>query len=252
MMRRKFVAGNWKMYTMPEEAAALAKGIADFVGQATDPQVVIFPPFTSLSSALSAVNGTAVAVGAQNMHWEDEGAFTGEISGKMLLTFGCSYVILGHSERRQLFFETDMLVNQKLKKALSQDLSPIVCVGETLDQRDAGETMNVVQCQLLGSLDGVPADELRRTVIAYEPVWAIGTGRTASPHQAEQVHGYIRTVLRERYGAIVDDVLILYGGSVKPDNARELFGQPNIDGGLVGGASLTAESFNKIIAAARQ
>ncbi|MCX6831596.1 MAG: triose-phosphate isomerase [candidate division Zixibacteria bacterium] len=251
-MRRKLVAGNWKMYTTPEKAMALAKGVADFVGQATEPQVVIFPPFTSLPCALTAVKGTPVAVGAQNMHWEDEGAFTGEVSGRMLLTLGCTYVILGHSERRQLFFETDMLVNQKLMKALSQDLIPIVCVGETLDQRDAGETMNVVQSQLLGSLDGVPADELRRTVIAYEPVWAIGTGRTASPHQAEEVHGYIRTVLRERYGAIVDDVLILYGGSVKPDNARELFGQPNIDGGLVGGASLTAESFNKIIAAARQ
>ncbi|TFH65093.1 MAG: triose-phosphate isomerase [Candidatus Zixiibacteriota bacterium] len=251
-MRRKLIAGNWKMYTTPEKASALAKGVADFVGQAKDPQVVIFPPLTSLQSALIAVKGTAVAVGAQNMHWEDEGAFTGEVSGKMLLTLGCSYVILGHSERRQLFFETDMLVNQKLKKALSQNLNPIVCIGETLDQRDAGETMNVVQTQLLGSLDGVPADELRRTVIAYEPVWAIGTGRTASPHQAEEVHGYIRTVLRERYQAIVDDVLILYGGSVKPDNARELFGQPNIDGGLVGGASLTAESFNKIIAAARQ
>ena len=251
-MRRKLIAGNWKMYTTPEKAMALAKGIADFVGQTTDPQVVIFPPFTSLPCALTGVKGTTVAVGAQNMHWEDEGAFTGEVSGKMLLTLGCTYVILGHSERRQLFFETDMLVNQKLLKALSQDLIPIVCVGETLDQRDAGETMNVVQSQLLGSLDGVPADELRRIVIAYEPVWAIGTGRTASPNQAEEVHGYIRTVLRERYGAIVDDVLILYGGSVKPDNARELFGQPNIDGGLVGGASLTAESFNKIIAAAQQ
>jgi len=251
-MRRKLVAGNWKMYTTPEKAMALAKGIADFVGQTTDPQVVIFPPFTSLPCALTGVKGTTVAVGAQNMHWEDEGAFTGEVSGKMLLTLGCTYVILGHSERRQFFFETDMLVNQKLLKALSQYLIPIVCVGETLDQRDAGETMNVVQSQLLGSLDGIPVDELRRIVIAYEPVWAIGTGRTASPHQAEEVHGYIRTVLRERYGAIVDDVLILYGGSVKPDNARELFGQPNIDGGLVGGASLTAESFNKIIAAARQ
>lgn len=251
-MRRKLVAGNWKMYTMPETATALAKGVADFVGQASDPQVVVFPPLTSLPSVLAAVNGSAVAVGAQNMHWEDEGAFTGEVSGKMLLTLGCSYVILGHSERRQLFFETDMLVNQKLKNALSRNLIPIVCVGETLDQRDAGETMNVVQCQLLGSLDGVPADELRRIVVAYEPVWAIGTGRTASPQQAEEVHEHIRTVLRKRYGAIVDDVLILYGGSVKPDNARELFGQPNIDGGLVGGASLTAESFNKIIAAARQ
>jgi triosephosphate isomerase len=251
-MRRKLVAGNWKMYTIPETAEALAKGVAEFVGQAANPQVVVFPPLTSLPSVLTAVKGSAVAVGAQNMHWEDEGAFTGEVSGKMLLTLGCSYVILGHSERRQLFFETDMLVNQKLKKALSRDLIPIVCIGETLDQRDAGETMNVVRSQLLGSMDGVPADELRRIVVAYEPVWAIGTGRTASPQQAEEVHDHIRTVLRERYGTMVDDVLILYGGSVKPDNARELFGQSNIDGGLVGGASLTAESFNKIIAAARQ
>jgi triosephosphate isomerase (TIM) len=251
-MRRKLVAGNWKMYTTPETATTLAQGVADFVGNATDPQVVVCPPFTSLQGVIAAVKGSAVAVGAQNMHWEDEGAFTGEVSGKMLLTLGCSYVILGHSERRLLFFETDMLVNQKLKKAQSQNLNPIVCVGETLDQRDAGETMNVVQSQLLGSLDGVPGDELKQTVIAYEPVWAIGTGRTATPHQAEEVHGYIRTVLRERYGATVDDVLILYGGSVKPDNARELFSQPNIDGGLVGGASLTAESFSKIIAAARK
>jgi triosephosphate isomerase (TIM) len=251
-MRRKLVAGNWKMYTTPDSAALLAKGVAEFVGQSADPQVVICPPLTSLFNVLGATKGSAVSIGAQNMHWEDEGAFTGEVSGRMLLTLGCTYVILGHSERRQLFFETDMLVNQKLKKALSLNLNPIVCIGETLDQRDAGETMNVVQSQLLGSLDGVPADELRRTVIAYEPVWAIGTGRTASPHQAEEVHSYIRLVLRDRYGAVVDDVKILYGGSVKPDNARELFGQLNIDGGLVGGASLTAESFNKIIAAARQ
>lgn len=250
-MRKKLVAGNWKMYTAPDKAAALAKGVADFVGRASDPQVVVCPPFTSLAPVVAAVESSAVQVGGQNMHWEDEGAFTGEVSGKMLLTLGCSYVILGHSERRQIFLETDMLVNMKLKKALSLDLNPIVCVGETLDQREAGETMNVVQSQLLGSLDGVPADDLRRTVIAYEPVWAIGTGRTATPHQAEEVHGYIRAVLRDRYGAVADDAIILYGGSVKPDNARELFGQPNIDGGLVGGASLTAESFNKIIAAAR-
>ncbi len=240
------------MYTTPDKAAALAKGVAEFVGSSADPQVVVCPPFTSLAQAVAVVKGSAVAVGAQNMHWEDEGAFTGEVSGKMLLTLGCSFVILGHSERRQLFFETDMLVNQKLKKALSLGLNPIVCVGETLTQREAGETMNVVQSQVLGSLDGVPADDFRRTVIAYEPVWAIGTGKTASPHQAEEVHGYIRAVLRDRYGSVVDNVLLLYGGSIKPDNARELFGQPNIDGGLVGGASLTAESFNKIIAAARR
>jgi triosephosphate isomerase (TIM) len=251
-MRKKMVAGNWKMYTHPKDAAILAKAVASFTGLVSDPQVVVCPPFTSLATAVESVKDSSVAVGAQNMHWEDEGAFTGEISGKMLLTLGCSYVILGHSERRQLFFETDMLVNLKLKKALTLSLNPIVCVGETLAQREAGETMNVVQSQVLGSLDGVPADDFRRTVIAYEPVWAIGTGRTASPHQAEEVHGYLRAVLRDRYGAVVDDVSLLYGGSIKPDNARELFDQPNIDGGLVGGASLTAESFCKVIAAARR
>jgi triosephosphate isomerase len=251
-MRRKLVAGNWKMYTLPESAVELAHGIRAVPGEPDNPQVVICPPFTSLAAVIEAVRGTAVKVGGQNMHWEDEGAFTGEVSGKMLLTLGCSYVILGHSERRQLFFETDFTVNLKLKKALSVGLTPIVCIGETFDQREAGETMNVISSQVFGSLDGVPVEDFRRLVIAYEPVWAIGTGRTATPQLAEEVHSFIRTSLRERYSAAVDDVLILYGGSVKPDNARVLFDQPNIDGGLVGGASLVAESFNKIVEAARR
>ncbi len=185
------------------------------------------------------------------MYWEDEGAFTGEVSGKMLLTLGCSHVILGHSERRQYFFETDFTVNSKLKKALSLGLTPIVCVGETLDQREANLTEQVVRTQIEGCFAGISAEQAERTVVAYEPVWAIGTGKTATPAQAEEVHGFIRGLLRQRFGDTADGMRILYGGSVKPDNARELFSQSNIDGGLVGGASLKAESFIKIIEAAR-
>ncbi len=239
------------MYTLPKEAAVLAREVANFVGHSQSPEVVVCPPFTSLDAALEAVRTTTVKVGGQNMYWEDEGAFTGEVSGKMLLTLGCSHVILGHSERRQYFFETDFTVNSKIKKALALGLTPIVCVGETLDQREANLTNEVVRTQVAGCFDAISAQQAASIVVAYEPVWAIGTGRTATPAQAEQVHGFIRDLLRKQFGAVADGMRILYGGSVKPDNARELFSQPNIDGGLVGGASLKAESFNKIIDAAR-
>ncbi len=251
MARKKIVAGNWKMYTLPTDGAQLAKAIVEFVGQNPVPEVVLCPPLTSLPAVVAASSGSPVKTGSQNMYWADEGAFTGEVSGKMLLTVGCTHVIMGHSERRQYFFETDATVNLKLKKALTLNLTPIVCVGETLDQREAGLTDEVVRSQILGCYDGVDRSEFLRTVIAYEPVWAIGTGKTATPQQAEEVHSFIRSVLRPNYGAAADDIRILYGGSVKPENARELFLQPNIDGGLVGGASLKADSFNKIIAAAR-
>lgn len=239
------------MYTLPVEAHALASAIASFVGKAASPEVVVCPPFTSLERTLAAVKSSTVKVGGQNMYWEEEGAFTGEVSGKMLLTLGCSHVILGHSERRQYFFETDLTVNSKLKKALALGLTPIVCVGETLDQREADLTENVVRTQIEGCYDGLSAQQANQTVVAYEPVWAIGTGKTATPAQADQVHSFIRGLLRNKFGKIADEIRILYGGSVKPDNARELFSQSNIDGGLVGGASLKAESFNKIIEAAR-
>ncbi len=251
MARNKIVAGNWKMYTLPADAATLAKAVAGIAGNAVSPEVVLCPPFTSLDATLAAVKGSAVKVGGQNMHWEDEGAYTGEVAGKMLLTMGCSHVILGHSERRQYFFETDFTVNSKLKKALELGLTPIVCVGETLDQREADLTNDVIRTQIAGCFDGIPEQQAGRIVVAYEPVWAIGTGKTATPAQAEEVHVLIRGLLGGKYGKTADGIRILYGGSVKPDNARELFGQANIDGGLVGGASLKAESFNKIIDSAR-
>ena len=250
-MRKKIVVGNWKMYTTPEQAVELAREISVARQGKPETQIVVCPPFTSLSSVSRILMGTGIGVGAQNMHWEDEGAFTGEISGKMLLTLGCTYVILGHSERRQHFFETDFIVNLKLKKALQVGLTPIVCIGETLEQREAGQTENVVKSQLFGSLAELSGDEFARTVLAYEPVWAIGTGRTATPKQAEEVHAFIRKILQPSYGPAVDNLTILYGGSIKPDNARELFLMSDIDGGLVGGASLKAESFLKIIEAAR-
>ena len=251
MTRTKIVAGNWKMYTLPADAQALAGAVASFTGKAQSPEVVVCPPFTSLVATIDAVKSSSIKVGGQNMYWEDEGAFTGEVSGKMLLTLGCSHVILGHSERRQFFFETDFTINSKLKKALTLGLTPIVCVGETLDQREANQTEQVVRTQIEGCYEGLTPEQAERTVVAYEPVWAIGTGKTASPAQAEEVHNFIRSLLRKRFGNTAEGIRILYGGSVKPDNARELFSQPNIDGGLVGGASLKAESFNKIIEAAR-
>lgn len=251
-MRRKIAAGNWKMYTMPEESAQLAKAIAAAVSDGpSEPEVLICPPFTSIAAVVAAVAGSPILVGGQNMHWEEQGAFTGEVSGRMLLTAGCSHVILGHSERRQYFFETDLTVNARLKKALEVGLMPVVCVGETLDQRKAGLTEQVVTEQVLGAFAGIEPDGFAKVIVAYEPVWAIGTGQTATPEQAQEVHELIRGKLAEKYSELAQQTRILYGGSVKPENAAELFAQNDIDGGLVGGASLKAESFTKIIAAAR-
>lgn len=249
-MRKKLVAGNWKMFTTPAEAEKLVDGIKAGTAQSEGVDVLVCPPFTSIPAVVTAVAGSLLKVGGQNMHWEESGAYTGEISAKMLLTLGCSHVILGHSERRQYFFETDLTVNAKLKTALAAGLIPVVCVGETLEQREAGEMKNVVKAQILGAFDQISADDFTKAIIAYEPVWAIGTGRTATPEQAEEVHDFIRVILSERYGD-AESTIILYGGSVKPDNAGELFGQPNIDGGLVGGASLKADSFVEIVRAAR-
>ena len=245
------VAGNWKMNTDLAEAVRLASEVARGVGDEAV-AVAICPPFVSLEAAAEILRDTPVRLGAQNMHAEENGAFTGEISAPMLASVGCDYVILGHSERRQLFGETDEGVNRKVKAALRHGLVPILCVGETLEQREAGREEHVVGEQLRAALDGVQVAEASDVVVAYEPVWAIGTGRTASPEQAQAMHRFVRDRLVDALGETGRAVEILYGGSVKPNNAAELFAQPDIDGGLIGGASLDAESFAAIIDAARR
>lgn len=249
-MRRRIVAGNWKMYKTIVEAKALVSELKDRVGQVNDPLVLVCPPFTALTEVSMVLKDSEIQVGGQNMHQEDSGAYTGEISAEMLLTSGCTHVILGHSERRSYFSEDDKLVNAKARKALASGLIPIVCVGETLDQRKADRTEQVVEGQIRGSLDSLSESDIKKTVIAYEPVWAIGTGLTATPEQAEEVHGLIRRLLAEKYGEpTAAEVTILYGGSVKPDNAAGLFEKENIDGALVGGASLKAGDFAAIVTA---
>ena len=250
-MRTPFVAGNWKLNKTPDEAETLARCVVDAVSGITGVDVAICPPFPALERVASAVRGTAIGLGAQNMYWASEGAFTGEVSAPMLLTCGCEYVILGHSERRQFFGETDETVNRRLKTALRAGLKPIVCLGESLDERQADRTEQVVEAQMRGALNGLSADDVQGITLAYEPVWAIGTGLTATPEQAEAVHGFLRQVLARLYrdeGA--QAVRIQYGGSVKPDNAALLFDQDNIDGGLIGGASLEADAFAAIVKAA--
>jgi len=246
--RKPVVAGNWKMNKTSEEAEALAKGVVDAVSGVEGVEVVVCPTFTCLERVAGVVKDTSVCLGAQNVYWEAEGAFTGEISTAMLLTAGCSHVILGHSERRQFFGETDGTVNRRVKAALEATLSPIVCVGETQEERESGVTDSVVRTQVTASLDGLSSEEVDKLVIAYEPVWAIGTGLTATPEQADEVHALIRSVLADAHGQeTADSVRIQYGGSVKPDNASVLFSQPNIDGGLIGGASLEADSFAAVV-----
>ena len=251
-MRTPFIAGNWKMHTNHREAAELAAGIVDRTRDITDVDIAVCPPHTSLMAVGGIVGGSVVRLGAQNMHWEEKGAYTGEISSNMLLTLGCEYVILGHSERRAYFHESDNTVNRKVKAALGAGLKPIVCVGETREQREGGVTRQVVETQVRGAFEGLSPGFFAGTVIAYEPVWAIGTGLTATAGQAQEVHGFIRGLLTELLG---DDTAaatrILYGGSMKPENAGELLAQPDIDGGLIGGAALDAGSFEAIIRAAR-
>lgn len=247
-MRKPIVAGNWKMNKTCAEARALVDALKGELGNLQGVDVVLCPPATALQAVVGATTGTSMDVGAQNMHWEKSGAFTGELSAQMVVEVGCHYVILGHSERRQYFHETDEMVNKKTKAALAAGLHPIVCVGETLQQREAGETQKVVETQVRGSLAGIDAQGLLNTVVAYEPVWAIGTGKTASPAQAQEVHALIRGVLKEiSDDHVAQSMRIQYGGSVKGSNARELFHQPDIDGGLVGGASLEAKSFVEIV-----
>jgi triosephosphate isomerase len=251
-MRRKLIAGNWKMYKTTAEAVALVeeikKGVAGAPGDA-----LVAPPLTSLVAVVAAAKGSPVAVAAQNMHFEKEGAFTGEVSPAMLKDVGASHVILGHSERRQYFAETDEGVARKTKAALDAGLVPISCVGETLSEREAGKTMDVVKRQVDAILNALTPEEAARIVVAYEPVWAIGTGKVATPEQAQEVHAFIRLRIGGVHGkAVAEAIRILYGGSVKPDNVKGLMTLPDVDGGLVGGASLKADSFLKLVHYDRQ
>lgn len=249
--RKPIVAGNWKMNKTVAEAIDLATAIKRDLGDCKDVDIVLCPPFTALKSVSEAITDSHVDLGAQNMHWEKSGAYTGEISAPMLRQLYCHYVILGHSERRAYFLETDEIVNKKTKSALASNLQPIVCVGETLEERESGKTEEVITTQIRGSLADLSPRELVSCILAYEPVWAIGTGKTASPEQAQEVHALIRRLLLELADeAVAQSVRIQYGGSVKPSNAHELFGQPDIDGGLIGGAALEARSFIEIVRAA--
>lgn len=246
-MRTPIIAGNWKMNKTPGEAVALIEELKPLVADARI-DVVVCPPFVDLAAAAEALRGSRIALGAQNMHWEERGAFTGEISADMLLELGVTYVIIGHSERRQYFAETDETVNKKVCSALMKGFTPIVCVGETLEQREKGITRSLVERQTQALFAGINSVEARRVVIAYEPIWAIGTGKTATAQDANEVIGWIRDTIHRLYDMTVSEaVRIQYGGSMNPGNAAELMAQPEIDGGLIGGASLKAADFAAIV-----
>ena len=247
-MRKPFIAGNWKMNLTTREAVTLAKKLVESLAGVTQVEIGIAPVYTVLPAVAAVVRGSNVQLLAQNLFWVDSGAYTGEISGPMLKDAGCSHVIVGHSERRQHFGETDESVNKKLKAAFASGLVPIFCVGETLAEREQGRTFAVVERQVKGGLQDIPATDAAKIVVAYEPIWAIGTGKTATPAQAQEVHAQIRSLLARLYGQeLADQVRIQYGGSVKADNIAELMQQPDLDGALVGGASLKADSFTAIV-----
>ena len=249
--RKKLIAGNWKMNKTAADAVTLAQELVAAVGRQPAVDVVVCPPFTALESVARTLDGSLIKLGAQNMHAEPSGAFTGEVSAPMLRALFATHVILGHSERRALFGETDELVNKKVLAALKNQLKPILCVGETLAERESGSTLKVVQTQTERGLEGVSKEQAATLVVAYEPVWAIGTGKVASTEQAQEVHAFIRGLLTKHYGeAVAQKVRILYGGSMKPANAPELLAQKDIDGGLIGGASLEARSFTELVKAA--
>ena len=247
MSRTKLMCGNWKLHKTIAESVELATAIRNAVGPLREVEVAVAPVFTALHAVAKRLEGSAVALAAQDCFWEDQGAWTGEVSARLLADVGCKYVIIAHSERRQHFGETDAAANLKVRAALRSGLHPIYCVGETLAERDAGEAFHVVGRQLDGGLIELTAQDAERLVIAHEPVWAIGTGRTATPQQAQEVHQFIRGKLSERFGDPAAMIRIQYGGSVKPDNAALLMDQPDIDGALVGGASLKADDFLKIV-----
>jgi triosephosphate isomerase len=250
-LRRPLVAGNWKLYKTLRESIELAGAVSKLAAAHPAPEIAIAPVFTALSKVADALQGSNVALAAQDVHWAAEGAFTGEVGPRQLAEIGCRYVIIGHSERRQLFGETDEGVRRKTQAVLAAGMLPIVCVGETLAEREAGQAQAVVIRQLRGALEGLAPADAARIVIAYEPVWAIGTGKTALPKDAQEMHARVRATLAESFDQrLAAGVRVLYGGSVKPDNAAALLAEPDLDGALVGGASLTADSFGAIVAAA--
>ncbi len=247
-MRKPVIAGNWKMYKTDDDAVSFARDFLPKVAGVDDVEIVLAPSYPSLAALISAVAGSGIKIAAQNMHFAKEGAFTGEVSADMLLAIGVSHVIIGHSERRQLFGEDDEMVNMKTKAAIAKGIVPIVCVGETLEEREKGETNNVVRIQVERGLKNTAVNEPSSLIIAYEPVWAIGTGKTATPDQAQEVHAFVRGLLSETFGEdTARGMRILYGGSVKPDNIKALMAKSDIDGGLVGGASLDPASFEKLV-----
>ena len=247
-MRRSVIAGNWKMFKTRGEAVAFVKELRSRVANVSHCDVVVAPPFTALAEAAQAAKGSAIGVAAQDVHWDAEGAHTGDVAPGMLLDAGCSHVIIGHSERRHDHGESDEQVNRKLKAALAAGLTPIVCVGETLEERERNETQKVLERQFQGGFAGLTPSDFSRIIMAYEPVWAIGTGRTATPEQAEESHAFLRELARGQFGEEqAQGVRILYGGSVKPENIKGLMAQPDLDGALVGGASLKVDSFVAII-----
>ena len=252
-MRKPVIAGNWKLFKTSAEAVELVSGLLPLVSRANNVEIVVAPVFTVLDRVSRVISGSNVKLSAQDCYWEAEGAFTGEVSPKMLLNAGCSHVIIGHSERRQYFGETDETVNKKLKAAVASGLIVLFCIGETLAERDSGRTFEVLKRQLVGGLAGVPESDLGSVIVAYEPVWAIGTGKTASDDQAQEAHAFIRGEVKSLYSAsAADRMRILYGGSVKPDNIAGLISRPDIDGALVGGASLNADSFAALVNAAQK
>lgn len=246
--RRPLIAGNWKLNKTETEAVDTARDLLERVAGVIDVDTMIAPPFTALSAVAKVVQGANVALGAQNIFWEDEGAYTGEISPAMLTAAGCTYVIIGHSERRQYFGETDQTVNKRIRAAVNHGLIPVLCVGESEAERDAEETFSVLDRQMENGLEGLTAGELDNLVVAYEPVWAIGTGKAATSDQAQEVHQYLRSRLVKMYGdTLAKQTKILYGGSVNPNNVKELMAKPDVDGALVGGASLSAETFSRLV-----
>lgn len=251
-MRKSLIAGNWKMNKTVPESLGLIHALMGKLNSSCPADVVLIPPFTSLFSAAEALRGSGIQLGAQNLSHLAEGAVTGEISGTLLISVGCRYVLVGHSERRNLFQESDTLINQKLKTALAEGLHPILCVGESWEEREAGKTEDIISNQLKAGLDGLSPMEIRKMTLAYEPVWAIGTGKTAKPEQAQEIHEAIRSKLGSLYEPdVAKSIRIIYGGSVTPDNSSSLMVQPDVDGALVGGASLDADSFYAIIKAAK-